>query len=247
MSQKSQASGTPQASSRPLHAMFTQVPRRYDLVNRTISLGMDERWREAAARACLEGSPRRVLDLCCGTGDLAVRLKRSGGPGVEVAGLDYSRPMLEIARRKAAERGGQVDFVHADAAAMPFPDGYFDRVGISFAFRNLTFKNPMTPKYLAETLRILRPGGRFVVVESSQPRQAVIRGLYHFYMRAFVAGVGGLLSGEPAAYRYLGESAARFRGPDVVARLLKETGFAEVRSEGLLFGAVRLFIATKAG
>ncbi|MGI5864882.1 MAG: ubiquinone/menaquinone biosynthesis methyltransferase [Myxococcales bacterium] len=247
MSQESPATAASEASRRPLHAMFTKVPRRYDLVNRTISLGMDERWREAAARACLEGAPRRVLDLCCGTGDLAVRLKRSGGAAVAVAGLDYSRPMLEIARRKAAERGLQIDFVHADAAAMPFPDGHFDRVGISFAFRNLTFKNPMTPKYLAETLRILRPGGRLVIVESSQPRQPVIRGLYHLYMRAFVAGVGGLLSGERAAYRYLGESAARFYGPDEVARILKETGFAEVRSEALLFGAVRLFVATKAG
>ena len=232
---------------RPLQAMFTRVPQTYDLVNRTISLGLDERWRRAAARACLEARPSRILDLCCGTGDLALRLVALGGEGLEVTGLDFSAPMLELARRKAERLGRRVSWVRADAAAMPLPDESFDCVGISFGFRNLTYKNPHTARYLAETLRLLRPGGRFVIVESSQPTQPIVRGLYHLYMRAVVSGVGGLLSGERAAYRYLGESAARFLGPAEVVALLREAGFAEVGSRPMLLGAVRVFDARKAG
>ena len=113
---------------KPLQRMFMAVPPHYDLINRVITWGFDERWRRLAARECLVTQPKRVLDLCCGTGDLAVRLARLAGRQVELVGVDYSQPMLEIAARKAAHQAGgrQMSFVYGDAASLPFPDDYFD-------------------------------------------------------------------------------------------------------------------------
>src|SRR3989338_1042858 len=123
-----------------LHRMFTAVPPRYDLINHVITLGLDIRWRRLAAKACLGRKPQRVLDLGCGTGDLTLTLAQLAENTVEVTGLDYSRPMLELAKKKVVKSGvgEKVKFVHGEATSLPFPNGYFDCVGISFAFRNLT-------------------------------------------------------------------------------------------------------------
>ncbi len=128
--------------NKPLQDMFAAIPRRYDLVNHIITWGLDKRWRRQAARECLVSQPEKVLDLCCGTGDLAISITRLAENGVEVTGVDYSRPMLAIATKKAEllARGSRISFTYGDAAKLPFPDGYFDCIGISFAFRNLTYK-----------------------------------------------------------------------------------------------------------
>ncbi|MBI2869604.1 MAG: ubiquinone/menaquinone biosynthesis methyltransferase [Chloroflexi bacterium] len=226
----------------PLHGMFTAVPPRYDLINTIITLGLDRGWRKAAARECLNGRPRRVLDLACGTGKLLAELARVGG-NIELAGLDYSEPMLDIARRRT--NGGNTALFHADAAAMPFPAEHFDCVGISFAFRNLTYRNPVAGRCLAEVLRVLKPGGRFIIVESSQPASGFIRACYHFYMRSFACRVGCRLSGNRGAYRYLAESAAGFFTPREVAGLLRDTGFRDVSYRPLLWGAAGIHVAVK--
>ena len=238
--------GLPQAAA-PLHGMFTAVPPRYDLVNRIITLGQDRRWRRLAALSCLEDNPARVLDLGCGTGDLTINLARLAEKNVKITGLDYSLPMLERAREKAARAGvdERVDFVHGDASHLPFSDGYFDTVGISFAFRNLTYKNPLSAPHFAEVLRVLRPGGRYVIVESSQPENTIIRSLFHFYVRAFVKPMGILLSGNRGAYSYLAESAARFYTPRKVRGMLLAMGFRSVTYRPLLFGAAGIHVAVK--
>ena len=230
---------------RPLHGMFTRVPPHYDLINHVITLGQDTRWRRLAALACLEGGPRRFLDLGCGTGDLAINIGRRAGKGVEITGLDYSQPMLEKARRKAAAAHVGVRFIEGDATQLPFPDGHLDGVGISFAFRNLTYKNPLGQPHLAEVLRVLRPGGRYVIVESSQPGNRVIRALFHLYLYAFAKPVGVLLSGERGAYRYLAESAAHYFSPGEVREMLLKAGFREVSYRPMFFGAAGMHIATK--
>jgi len=231
----------------PLHGMFTAVPPRYDLVNRVVTLGLDRRWRRRAALACLAGRPRRVLDLGCGTGDLAVSIAGLAPKGVEIIGLDYSPPMLAQARRKAlqARVNDSIDFIHGEAVHLPFPDASFDAVGISFAFRNLTYKNPLGPFSLAEVRRVLRPGGRYVVVESSQPENRFVRALFHLYLRAFVGPVGTLVSGNRAAYRYLTESVVRFYPPKEVREMLLAEGFRDVSYHPLLFGAAGIYIAIK--
>jgi demethylmenaquinone methyltransferase/2-methoxy-6-polyprenyl-1,4-benzoquinol methylase len=237
----------PSPAPAPLHGMFTAVPPRYDLINHVITLGMDARWRRLAAAACLEGKPRRILDMACGTGDLSVTIARLAGKDITVTGLDYSRPMLERARRKvaAADLADRVDFIEGDATRLPFPDSSFDCVGISFAFRNLTYKNPLCEPHLTEVLRVLRPGGRYVIVESSQPGNAPVRAIFHLYLRWYVRPAGVLLSGEKGAYRYLAESAAHYYSPAQVRGLLLGAGFHEVHYRELFFGAAGIHAAIK--
>lgn len=231
----------------PLQRMFAAVPRNYDLINRLFTWGLDERWRARAARTILETSPRRVLDLCCGTGDLALRLVRQASHTTAVVGADFSAPMLEVARARAGSAGldGRLPFVLADAGDLPFPDGHFDEIGIAFAFRNLTWRNPRRERHLAEVRRVLRPGGRFVIIESSQPAAATARKVVHWYVRGVVAHLGGFLSSQRGAYRYLAESACNFPPPDEVAAMLDEAGFTRVNWQPLLGGVAALHVARK--
>lgn len=232
---------------KPLHGMFSDVPPRYDLINSVITWNMDKRWRDLAARACLDNRPKRVLDLCCGTGDLAINIAYLAGYPLELQGLDYSQPMLERAERKAANVNGKIDikFIQGEADRLPFSDRYFDCIGISFAFRNLTYKNPLAKKHLSEIVRVLKPGGRLVIVESSQPQSRLIRSLYHLYMRSFVARAGNWLSGNRGAYHYLAESASRYYAPPELKNLLIDCGFKKVSYHPLFFGAAGLNIALK--
>lgn len=227
--------------------MFMAVPPHYDLINRLFTWGLDERWRSQAARECLNEQPEQLLDLCCGTADLALRLAGMSSGSTRVLGIDFSLPMLEIAREKAEHSGmsDRVSLVYGDTASMPFADGQFDCIGISFAFRNLTYKNPMALRYLAEVLRVLRPGGRFVIVESSQPGSRLIRKFFHLYLRWYVSRLGYLLSGNRGAYRYLAESASRFYTVEELRNLMLEVGFSQFLSRRLTFGAVAIHVATK--
>lgn len=223
------------------------VPRRYDLINRLFTLGFDERWRHEAAQECLKGQPAQLLDLCCGTADLALRLAGVSYGSTQVVGIDFSLPMLRIAMDKAEHSGmnDRIALVHGDAASLPFADEHFDCIGISFAFRNLTYKNPLALRYLAEVLRVLRPAGHFVIVESSQPRSRLIRKLFHLYMRWYVSRLGHLLSGNRGAYRYLAESASRFYTVGELRNLMLEVGFSKFSSRRLAFGTVAIHVATK--
>jgi demethylmenaquinone methyltransferase/2-methoxy-6-polyprenyl-1,4-benzoquinol methylase len=126
----SDAAGKPN-DSRPLYHIFTRIPDRYDLINHVITLGMDTGWRRQAALACLQDRPGRILDICCGTGDLAVAIALLGSYSAEITGADYSQPMLEIATGKASANGGNIRFINADIARLPFPDNHFDCIGIS--------------------------------------------------------------------------------------------------------------------
>ena len=236
---------TPQ--KRPLYSIFTAVPGRYDLVNRVFTWGLDERWRRMTARTCLITAPGRVLDLCCGTGDLAIWLARLAPVGAEVVGLDYSLPMLERAREKAGRFSleNSLTFVHGDVNDLPFRDGYFDAIGISFAFRNLTYKNPRTERYLQEVVRVLKPGGEFVIVESSQPPNRIIRALAHAYERWFVYRVGYWITKYRPAYKYLAESAQKFYTAEELGDLLVRAGFSSVKVQRLLFGAAAVHVAVK--
>ena len=233
------------AEKKPLYGMFTDIPPRYDLINSLFTWGMDRGWRRLAARECLQARPQKVLDLCCGTGDLAITIAASADYMVEVRGLDYSQPMLDIAARKAASQNRKVAFTRGDAANLPFPEAFYDCLGISFAFRNLTFQNPLAEKHLSEIIRVLKPGGRCVIAESSQPEAKLVRSLYHFYMRQYARRLGSWLSGNSSAYRYLAESTCRFYSPPELKELLIRAGFKEVKYRPLFLGAAGLYTATK--
>ena len=233
--------------NKPLHDIFTAVPGRYDLINRIFTWGLDKRWRLQAARLCLVTQPGTILDLCCGTGDLAIRLAQLAPASTKVVGLDFSPPMLEKAAEKAMllPLKAELNFVHGDVDGLPFPNEYFDCIGISFAFRNLTYQNPNTPRYLSEIVRVLKHGGQFVIVESSQPPNKFIRKLDHLYLRTFVRWMGTFLSKNKPAYNYLTESARNFYTAEELSELLAQAGFNKVSVKRLLFGATAIHVAIK--
>ncbi|NIP66887.1 ubiquinone/menaquinone biosynthesis methyltransferase [Candidatus Bathyarchaeota archaeon] len=241
--------------------MFTNVVETYDLINRILTWGLDKVWREACAKECL--SSGIVLDLCCGTGDLALYVSKHASPSVSVLGVDFSKAMLyrAVNKRAKAERKescrikkGQeelgvdtcnVSFILADAGHLPFKNECIDRIAISFSFRNLVYGNPLAKIYLKEVLRTLRPRGRLVCVETSQPRTSPLRFLYHLYLRKVVPLVGGLMSGQKGAYRYLGISAIHFPSGGEIAEMLLSAGFREISFKPMTLGVVGLHVGIK--
>jgi demethylmenaquinone methyltransferase / 2-methoxy-6-polyprenyl-1,4-benzoquinol methylase len=236
-------------TKKPLHEMFTEVPPRYDLINHLITWEMDRGWRKKAALTCLQTRPARILDLCCGTGDLALTMAALADYSPRIDGLDYSQPMLAIAAAKAAgakkSAAQAIKYSSGEAAHLPYPGAEFDCIGISFAFRNLTYKNSLAEAHLAEIVRVLKAGGRFVIVESSQPANRLIRALNHFYMRAYTVNIGAWISGNRPAYRYLAESACRYFSPPEMKAFLIQHGFRSVEYRPLFFGAAGIYTAIK--
>lgn len=234
------------AARRPLFRMFNEVPGRYDIMNRILTLGQDERWRKKAVNLCMQEEPGRVLDICTGTADLALRIARSSKREMEIIASDFSQPMLDVAAEKAMKQNGQqVSFVLADTADLPFGDNHFDVITIGFAFRNLTYKNKFADLYLSEILRTLRPGGIFIIAESSQPDNALLRMGFRLYLKLWVQGLGGLLSGHRKAYRYLAVSAKNYFKPEEVRLLLEKNGFTAFTSAPMLGGSAAVYTARK--
>jgi demethylmenaquinone methyltransferase/2-methoxy-6-polyprenyl-1,4-benzoquinol methylase len=164
---------------------------------------------------------------------------------VEIRGLDFCPSFLEYARARTRAEGFSIDFAEGDAGAMPFPDSFFDAVGLAFAFRNLTYRNARSALYLSEILRVLRPRGRLVFVETSQPGLELFKFFNHLYLRLLVPAAGRLLAGGTKAYDYLAESVAGYYTREELARLLEGAGFIEVTTVPLCLGAVALVTARK--
>lgn len=231
---------------RPLHKMFTEVPPSYDFLNRLLTLRMDEVWRKKVTKACLTNEPEKVLDLCTGTGDLALRLRKNAPEKTIIKALDYSLPMLKLAEKKAKQKKiTGIEFIQGDAANMPFDENYFDSIGIAFAFRNLTYQNPDRDKFISEIFRVLKPGGRFVIIETSQPKNKIIRKLFHWQLRWITAPIGGLLSGQYKAYKYLAHSAKNYYSDKELSELLKNVGFKQVTAYPQLLGVSTLYLVIK--
>jgi demethylmenaquinone methyltransferase/2-methoxy-6-polyprenyl-1,4-benzoquinol methylase len=198
--------------------MFDRIAPRYDLLNHLLSLGTDLGWRRRAVAAAAPALGERALDLCCGTGDLALSLARAGA---RVAGADFSAPMLARAAGKARRAGRELLLCGADALALPFRDGSFDVATVAFGVRNLT--EPLAG--LREIRRTLRPGGRLVVLEFARPRGALLRRLYPLYLRTVLPAAGLLVAGSADAYRYLGDSIGNFFDQERFRALLAEAGY----------------------
>ncbi len=231
---------------RPLQKMFMEVPPRYDLLNRILTWRLDESWRKAAVKEILKDDPEKVMDLCTGTGDLLFRIAENAKAGIDLCGLDFSQPMLEVADEKMkARKLDNIRLIPGDAADMPFEENHFDVIGIAYGFRNLTYKNPDQQKFLKEIYRVIKTGGKFVIVETSRPKNKLMDSLHKFYMNVMVKRIGGSLSGNKPAYRYLANSATDFYTADEVCELLKGVGFSKVTYRHFVGGVAALHVAVK--
>ncbi len=234
------------AARRPLFRMFNEVPDRYDIMNRIVTLGQDERWRKKATRICLAEKPERVLDICTGTADLAIRVARMSESDIDITASDFSQPMLDVAAAKAQKLNGKkISFVLADTADLPFEKDHFNVTTIGFAFRNLTYKNKFSGQYLSEILRTLKPGGIFIIAESSQPKNALLKFGFRIYLKVWVQWLGGLMSGHRKAYRYLAASAKDYFKPEEVKKLLEDNGFSDFQHYPLMGGSAAIYTVRK--
>ena len=237
-------------ASRKVREMFTEIAPRYDFLNHLLSLEQDRVWRARTARRLrpiLQQRDARALDLCCGTGDLAFALARSGS--AQVIGADFSHAMLERAnaksranaRNRKATTGAPVAFCEADALRLPFADGSFDLVTTAFGFRNLANYE----SGLQEIQRVLRPGGTLAILEFTEPPPGLAGDLYRWYCRKVLPKIGGWLSGNPNAYKYLPASVARFFQPDELVSLMRKAGFGSVDYRLWTLGSVALHTGIK--
>ena len=217
-----------------VRGMFARVARRYDLANHVLSFNIDRVWRARTVRRVrpiLERPGARVLDICCGTGDLTLALARECR--APVLGSDFCHPMLVAARRK-----GAADLFEADALRLPLRDASLDLVTVAFGFRNLANYGAG----LAEMRRVLRPGGTAAILEFSDPPNPVFAALYHFYSRRILPLIGGALSGSRDAYTYLPESVRKFPSPEELAEEMRRAGFEAVRYERFTGGVATLHL-----
>ena len=222
--------------SSAIREMFEGVAPRYDLLNRVLSLGIDRGWRRRVVESLELRPEHRVLDLCCGTGDLALEIAQ----WASCTGCDFTWNMLTRARQKSKSANRPVALTCADALELPFAGELFDRATIAFGIRNL---ESMTAG-LAEIRRVLKPEGRLAILEFSQPNRGWLKLPYRLYLDRLLPAVGGLLS-RKEAYRYLAESIQGFPVPEVLSALLEDAGFSEPRYSRLSGGIVALHVAEK--
>lgn len=223
--------------------LFSRISRRYDLMNTLMTFGMDRRWRKTAARQAMEGLEGPVLDVATGTGDLALALGRVVGV-TEVVGMDLLNPMVSRAISKVARAPGPapVTFMVGDALSLPFPDDSFACVTSAFSLRNL----PDLEAALREMVRVTRPGGRVLSLETMPVDKGMSRPLVRFHFRRIVPLLGALITFDRAAYTYLPQSVDRFLSPAGLADLFRAVGLETVQHQSLALGAVHLHWGTKA-
>jgi demethylmenaquinone methyltransferase/2-methoxy-6-polyprenyl-1,4-benzoquinol methylase len=236
-------------ASRQVREMFMQIAPRYDFLNHLLSLQLDRLWRARTAkilRPVLEHGDSRVLDLCCGTGDLAITIAR--GYKVHVIGADFAHAMLTRARQKSASLRSPtlpqlrpIEFIEADALRLPFADASFDLVTTAFGFRNLANYEAG----LREIHRVLKPGGAIAILEFTEPPDDFVGKVFRWYCRNVLPRIGGLISGDSSAYTYLPKSVARFFRPPELASLMSSVGYQSVAYKSWTFGTVALHTAQR--
>ena len=219
--------------------MFDNIAPTYDKLNHIMSLNVDKLWRRHALKEIVDGTPQRILDVACGTGDSTISIARAAAEGTKVTGADISEGMMALVMEKAEKAGvkDRIDLQVADGEALPYGEETFDRVTCAFGIRNFEHKE----KGLEEFRRVLRPGGRAVILELSVPQKKVLRWAYDLYFLHILPWVGGKVSGDKAAYKYLPASVHNFPAPKEFCRMMEEAGFRSVRFRTFTFGLCRMF------
>jgi demethylmenaquinone methyltransferase/2-methoxy-6-polyprenyl-1,4-benzoquinol methylase len=224
--------------------MFGRIAPRYDLLNHLLSLDIDKIWRRRVARefSTILGNPdARILDLCCGTGDLAFTFRKLAPHGATIIGSDFVPEMLARSRSKAAASGANVEFIEADALALPFAAQTFELVSCAFGFRNLANYE----RGLSEIHRVLKPGGAAAVLEFAEPQGNIVGPLYRFYFRNVLPRLGGLISGDAKAYSYLPRSVSKFPTPEELQTQFERAGFLNPKFKRWTGGIVTLHTGRK--
>ena len=223
--------------------MFSRLAPRYDLLNRLLSAGIDQRWRRAAVAEMSPAFGGRHLDIATGTADMALEIVRQKGKQLLVAGTDISVEMMRIGQNKCAKAGAgdRVFFVRAPGESLPFRDAAFDSACIGFGIRNLEDRN----LGLYEMCRVVRPGGHVVVLEFSTPQGRFLSSFHHFYLTRILPRIGGMISSRPDAYKYLSESIPSFPEPAEFKRMMLAAGCSHVTIRPLTFGIVTLYVGRR--
>jgi demethylmenaquinone methyltransferase / 2-methoxy-6-polyprenyl-1,4-benzoquinol methylase len=223
-----------------VRGMFDRIAGVYDLMNSAMTAGLHHQWRERAVDRAEVGPGSNALDVCCGTGDLALELRRRIGPDGRVVGCDFSEPMLELARQKSGEQGLPVEFGWADALDLPYGDGSFDAVTIGFGARNLADLE----RGLDQMARVLRPGGRLVILEITRPQREPLAAFYSLWFDRIVPVIG-TVAGDPEAYSYLPSSVRSFPEPRELAAMMDAAGLQRIRWLLLAGGIIAIHSGTR--
>ena len=221
--------------------MFDAISGNYDSLNRVISFGIDVKWRKKVVELVSEKEPKTILDIATGTGDLAIMMVNTSAE--KIIGLDISQGMLDVGIKKIASKNlnHKIEMLNADSEAMPFEDNSFDAITVAFGIRNFEHLD----KGLSEILRVLKPNGVFVILETSNPTQTPFKQGYVLYTKYLLPIIGKLFSKDKVAYGYLAESASVFPFGEALNNILKKNGFIEVLAKPQTFGVATIYTATK--
>ena len=221
--------------------MFDTISGNYDGLNRVISFGIDIKWRKKVLNLVRAKNPKNILDIATGTGDLAILMAQINA--TKIIGLDISSGMLEVGKKKILDKKleNKIEMIVGDSENMPFPDNYFDAITVSFGIRNFETLD----KGLAEILRVLKPNGIFVILETSNPTKTPYKQGYKFYTKNILPIIGKIFSKDDVAYGYLSESASVFPFGEVLNNILRKIGFIEVQDMPQTFGVATIYTATK--
>ncbi|MBV9718881.1 MAG: bifunctional demethylmenaquinone methyltransferase/2-methoxy-6-polyprenyl-1,4-benzoquinol methylase UbiE [Candidatus Eremiobacteraeota bacterium] len=232
---------SPSSKGAFVREMFGRIAPRYDLANRVLTAGLDERWRRRAIRLLAAPRGGRILDCCCGTGDLVFGLLRSD-PTLDVVGLDFCRPMLDRAERRARrEARGSARFIEGDVMGMPFEDSSFDGATMGFSLRNVVDVDAT----LREMLRVLRPGARFVSLDVTKAPNPIFKRCFDLYFYRVVPLVGGIVGGSKAAYAYLPNSLTHHPAAPELRERFSRAGFEDAGYVSLMGGSIAAHFGTK--
>ena len=227
----------------PIQKIYIDVPKTYEFLNHILTLGQDILWRKRAANTIVSENGTLLLDMCCGTGEIAASLVRKAKDGTTVVAADFSLPMMYKALEKPESK--EIDFTLSEVTHLPFKDYSFDAIIISFATRNINTSKTNLLKAFQEFHRILKPGGIFVNLETSQPGSKLIRRLFHMYVRLTVRPIGRLISGSDVAYAFLSHTIRRFYNADELSKIVLEASFSEVSYKRMFLGVAAIHKARK--
>ncbi len=232
-----------EAKASAVREMFSAIAHRYDFLNHFLSLGIDITWRKKAVREFVDMEGKIFLDVACGTGDMSIELVKASQNSARVTGIDFSPEMVKIGQSKMNRRGMEerIDIGVGDALNMRFGDNFFDGSMCAFGVRNFA----ALATGLKEMARVIKPGGRMVILEFATPSSRVIALLYKFYFTRILPVIGGIVSGRKQAYTYLPDSVYKFPTPKKLAQMMEEAGLDEVRFKRLTFGICAIHTGVK--